>query len=116
MTEDDNFYRILNCPGYLDGPVPQKIPLFKLDRRELVVPTVLVFRVVEQLEAIEHVGLCVFPGQVDLALDLLSLKKLDLAFHHRVVVAVPALAHARFESMGLEEVLLIVAAELAFRC
>lgn len=75
--------------------------------------TVPAFRVVEQLDVIEHIRTSLGPGQVDPALDPFALEQLKAAFHHCVVVAVTTPAHAGLESMGFQEVLPVVAAELA---
>ena len=71
------------------------------------------FGVVKHLDVVEHVATRRIPGQVDLSPDPLSLEQLEEALGHGVVVAVAAAAHARHHVVALEEVLPLVAGELA---
>lgn len=69
--------------------------------------------VVKHLDVIEDILPGVLPRGVNLSLDALALEQLEEALGHRVVVAIAPPAHAALEVMGLQEVLPVMAAELA---
>ena len=70
-------------------------------------------RVVEHLDVVEHVRGRRGPGRVDPPLDPLLFQDAEEALGHRVVVAVPAAAHARHHPVHLQERLPVAAGELA---
>ena len=85
----------------------------ELNGRQAFIVAVTPFRVVEHLDVIEHVrpgfiAVCIGP-----ALDPFTLQYLEEALGHGVVVAVAATAHAADQVVRLEEVLPVLAAELA---
>jgi hypothetical protein len=60
-----------------------------------VPPTVL--WVVEDLDVAEYVGSGILTVDVDLAADAFALDELEKSLRNRVVLTVPATAHARYE-------------------
>src|SRR5690606_13862733 len=71
------------------------------------------FRVVEHLNVVEDIRSGLFAGGIDAATDPFALEQLEEAFSHGIVMAITPAAHTGLESMGLEEVAPVVAAELA---
>lgn len=72
----------------------------------------LVLRVVEHLDIVEHVLPCGFSGQVCAATDAFPLQELEEAFGYCVVVTVSAAAHAGFQIVLAKEHLPLAAGEL----
>src|SRR5690606_16775710 len=71
------------------------------------------FRVVEHFNVVEDIRSGLFAGGIDAAANPFALEQLEEAFGHGIVMAITPAAHTGFESMGLEEVAPVVAAELA---
>jgi hypothetical protein len=71
------------------------------------------FRVVEQLDIIEHILPGVFPHAADLAANALALQQLKETLSHRIIVTVTTSAHALLKIVRLQKVLPTLAAELA---
>src|SRR5690606_15315978 len=86
---------------------------FKLDRREPAGVSVTPHRVVEHLDVLEHVLAGGVAARIDSASNALALEQLEEALGHRVVVAVPTPAHARHQTVSLQEGLPVVTAVLA---
>jgi len=74
---------------------------------------VATLRVVEHFDIVEHILPGFFPAVVDLAPDPLALEQLEKALRDSVVVAASATAHACPQVVSLQEILPVVAAELA---
>ena len=72
----------------------------------------------ERVRTLEHFGVfyhvlpCSFAGLIGAAPDAFSLQELEEAFGDRIVVAVPAAAHAGVQIVLAEEQLPLVAGEL----
>ena len=86
---------------------------FKFYRGDIPGSAVASLGVVEHLNVVKDVCSCVIAGWVDLATNTFTLEQLEEALGHGVVVTVPATAHAGHEVVITQEVLLIVACELA---
>lgn len=71
------------------------------------------FRVVEHLNVVEDIRSGLFAGGIDATTNPFALEQLEEAFGHGIVMAITPAAHTGHESMGLEEVAPVVAAELA---
>ena len=69
--------------------------------------------VVKHLDVVEDIAAGQVSGLIDLAPDPLALEQLEEALGHRVVVAIAPPAHAALAVIGLQEVLPVMAAELA---
>ncbi len=58
------------------------------------------FSIVEHLDVLEQICLCLFPGSVANAVDTFAFEHPEEAFDDRIVVAVRGRAHAAFDAMA----------------
>ncbi len=85
---------------------------FKGRWRQHPIPSVFALGIVEHLDVVEDVRSSAFSGFVCSATDAFAFKQVEEALGYRIVVAIPATAHAVFQIVMFEKRRPIDAGEL----
>ena len=97
----------------LDTFQPHFVLLLVFNWRELIVPRMTSFGIVEHFDVSENVLSCFIAVFIYLSFDLFSLQKLKETLCNCIVVTVSSSAHTGFQTMKFQKVIPIMTGELA---